>query len=378
MKLREYKDSLHQIKVPSERKEELWTELIHRESEHPEKEKHNSLKAPFRIAIGTAVIFCIFFVMNSSVTMAEHSSGGIIEQVREFFHGFLTSQDNAIMNQEHYNMTDMVEKNIYCDENSHVRMEVLEQLSDGMTVLLTVRYTGLDEKGIQWILTNTENGFLEENSWIMPVFPNDDTEKYGVNYSTEIKHLPEMDTETERYFYVRMQASSMEYSSDKVVFRYRMPEDGEHFLIPSPKETELDAGSEQLDFVVYEIADNGEHPYCELRYLYISGLSYIIYGRVKEDYNLEDREAWWSLSDIGLLYEEDGIQKLLIDTDSFTQNVIPKEENRYSDIVCRSGSFHESEKYTIMKIIDPDSVSKLVFFDANGEHICDLIKLEEE
>lgn len=376
MKLKEYRNSMSQIKVSHEKKEELWKELQSRELK--QEKKHFYARVPFQIALGVGAFICIFLIMNHSVALAENSPEGIIRQVQEFFHGILKKEDNNIINQSNYSMTNIIEQNIYCDENEHVRMEVLEQLSDGITVLLTVRYTGLDEEGIRWISANTENGFLEKNSRIMPVFPDNDLEVYGVNYSSIIDNLPEMNTETERYFYVSMQASGMEYMSGKVVFRYRMPEDGDYFLIPSQKEVELDACSDALDFVVYEIKDNGEHPYCKLQYLYVSGLSYIIYGKVQEDYETEGGVPAWSLSDIGLLCEEGGEQSFLMNANFFVQNITPKEENRYSDIIYRSGSFYESEGYNIIKVFDPHTVRKLVFYDEDGEHMCDLIKLEEE
>lgn len=376
MNLKEYRNSISQIQVSHERKKELWTELTSRE---PKKRKKSFfVKVSFRIALTVGTLVCIFLIMNQSVALAENSPGGIIQQVQEFFLGILKTEDNNIINQSDYNMTDIVEQNIYCDENEHIRMEILEQLADGMTVLLTVRYTGLDAEGIQWLSTNTENGFLEENFRIMPLFPDNNLEMYGVNYMSEINFLHEMNTDKEYFFTVELYASSREYMSDKIVFRYRMPEEGDDFLIPSVKEAELDASIGALDFVVYEIVDKGEHPACELRCLYVSGLSYAVCGKVKEDYEMAEEDDIWSLADFGLLCKEGEDEELLMITNTFSASLIPREENQYSDIIIQGGVFYESEEFTAIKAFDPNAVSKLVFYDENGEHTCDLIKLEEE
>ena len=119
MKLKEYRNSMNQIKVSHEKKEELWKELQSRELE--QKKKHFNARVPFQIALGAGAFICIFFIMNHSVALAENSPGGIIRQVQEFFLGILKKEDNNIINQSNYSMTDIIEQNIYCDENDHVK-----------------------------------------------------------------------------------------------------------------------------------------------------------------------------------------------------------------------------------------------------------------
>lgn len=377
MKLEEYKNSMNQIKVSEEKKEELWDGLIRERTRKERRKKRIFVSTPAWITVGMVTAVCVFLLMNRSITLAEYSPNGILQQLQEFFQGLLTTEDNHIVNQDDYSMTDLVEQNVYYDENSHVRMEVLEKLSDGVTVLLTVRYTGLDEEGIQWLATNTENGFIEQNTWIMPMFPDNDLETYGVNYTATIRCLQEMNTVTERYFYIEMRAASGEYKSDRVVFQYRMPEDGDRFLISSPREVELDAGTDAVDVIVYDIADKGEYPGYELRRLYVSGLSYVIYGKENEEYEKPEETNPQLQPEIGLICQMDGTEYFLTNTNFAGSPAAPREENQYSDIVIQGGVFYETEESARIKTFNPNSLTKLVFYDESGEHICDLIKREE-
>ncbi len=373
MKLEDYKNCMRQLKVPPEKKEELWADLVNR---NPVKRKRRYF-VPLRIAVCAGALLLLLIIVNRSDALAEHSPGGLLEQVQEFFHGLLATEDDPAMNQEDYKMMDLVERNIYCDENSHVRMEILEKLSDGVVVLMTVRYTGLDEAGLQWIAANTENGFIEQNTWIQPVFPENDLETYGVNYMPKINIMQDMDTVTERYFRVELYAASREYMSDRVVFRYRMPEDGVNVLIPSPKEVELNASTEDVDVVIYDIVDRGEYPGYELRRLYVSGLSYVIYAKKQEGEAPEGSDIR-SRSEVGLICSENGEEYRLMNTNFAGSPAAPREENRYSDVVIQGGCFYDTDQFESIRTFDPHSVKMLVFYDEEGEYTCDLIKLEEE
>lgn len=374
MKLNEYISSMKQIKVSQKKKEEIWNELIQKES---------IIKQPFfkktifRFAMGAGIAFLLLFMLNQLPVLAEHNSRTLLQQVQELFQGFLGKEDNDMINQDMYNITGAVVDNVYYDENEHVRMEVLEQLSDGITVLLTIRYTALDEAGMQWLSNNTENEFLQQNFRIAPVIQDNDTISHGVNWIPDIKCLSELNKGCEWYFYVGMRADSLDYQTGKILFRYRMPE-GEELQVPVPREIELEAESENLDFVAYKIAGQDDNSVCEVQYLYVSGLSFMVYGKKGGDWNnLPQEERWSSFT---LIYEEEEEEVRLTAGDFGISDSAPKEENQYSDLII-SGSFykveaHETEEGAALRTFDPDLIEQLVYYDAKGEHICQLIKEE--
>ena len=273
-------------------------------------------------------------------------------------------------------MTDSVSENVYLADDGHVRFEVLEKITDSVLTYMTIRYKAIDAWGMEWLGKNIENGRIEEALKADLVFPNNDTNRYGVNYGYYSDSLEDYNTEREQYFVFLLSAISGDYQSNKITLQYKMPDGIET--------AELDVG-DGLKFVKYKLSGD-DNEYFSTDYLYASGLSFVVYGQLKDGVSLADITSMgWDGDNesVTFYYQEDGIEKC-IRTDPGEMvhcwgNPKKSEYNQYSNLLIASSSVllrqEENESYDsvgrqIPKIaaFRAESITKLVIKDQTGEH----------
>lgn len=124
--------------VPSdEKKAEVWKKI---ETEIEEREVISKKRKyrGFKKVLGTlAAMAAVFAVLIIPTTI-------FAEEIKDFFSGIFSQnkQVGKITEQKVFEVT---------DEASHIKVEVLELISDGHSAMATVVYTALDEKGREWI-----------------------------------------------------------------------------------------------------------------------------------------------------------------------------------------------------------------------------------
>ena len=97
-----------------------------------------------RVAAAAAVLVISFAVLF-------RYSPAFAEKMKALFGGYIGKDESVIKTDKIKDINDKVVTGIYCDENEDLRFEVLESLSDGMHVYMTVRYTALSENGKSWL-----------------------------------------------------------------------------------------------------------------------------------------------------------------------------------------------------------------------------------
>lgn len=166
-----------------------------------EKDETRKIKRKVKLRYGlTAIALCFIF------------SGTVFaEEIKGILSGLMTN----------YNIiSEYVFTGIYKDSDGHVEFTIEELMSDKITTRAVIKYTALDDVGKEWM--NNDIAFDYNSFNITPVFKDDNTALYGVNYGLILDELTEYSTETERYFEIGVKASSDEFGTDSVNIRYSL------------------------------------------------------------------------------------------------------------------------------------------------------------
>ena len=223
------------------------------------------------------------------------------EKIKSFFGGYIGKDNKNINLTETPDMENKVEKDVLTDENEHLRFEILEQLNDGMMVIMTVRYTTKDDIGRKWLADHyvienygegkdktyfcrddseyskwkhsvewddTVQSYVEDNLslWLLP-----DRELGFVDTGFGgFRELYEYQSEDERYFVITMLMSSPDYlSSQKVLLRYP--------FMDSCKGITIIPDKNNSEFVAYKLlAEDENEKHTDIKSLRVSGLSFIL------------------------------------------------------------------------------------------------------
>lgn len=378
---KEIKDSYSDIKLSETSKRALYEKILTEgEKRKQEKSKKGCAHIVPRIAIAAMIaVICASSLAIGNVALAQN---GLLEEIQNLFSGFFQS-DNEIIDYGNEDLTDFVSENVYMADDGHVRFEVLEKITDSVQTYMTIRYKAIDTWGMEWLNKNTENGRIKKALYANLVFPDNNTKRYGVNYGCYIEDLEEYNTEREKYFVLFLAALSGDYQSNKITLQYKMPDGTET--------AELDVG-DGLQFVKYKLSgDNNE--YFSTDYLYVSGLSFVVYGQLKDGVSLTDITSmeWGGDESVTFYYQEDGTEKYVC---SDPQEMIhywgrPKksEYNQYSNLVIASGNVlldqeenlgYDSARRQIPKVaaFDPESITKFVIKDKTGEYTYQVERIE--
>ncbi len=249
-------------------------------------------------------------------------------------------------------MQENIQYSFYDDNDGHIQMTVEEFLSDEMTVLMTVHYKALDEKGKEWLLNrNFENdakasvsiGYGSGAGFGIAPDMQDNTIIHGVNVSFNTEELTDFRTDTDRYFVLYYEASSRDYDSGEGIFAYPMTN--------SHKTVYLDTKGNVSVETFELLSDKVPSEYFKPTHIEISDLSFVIYAMQNGVYETfsEPRNYGqrWILPD----EEYNNIRIYLVTESGKTERLNgwmnathPDEKNNYSDLVLLSGRLPDGIK----------------------------------
>ena len=259
--------------------------------------KKKSVGFPRIITKAAAVIVGVLVLSFAIIKM----NPAFAEKIKSFFGGYIGKDNKNINLTETPDMENKVEKDVLTDENEHLRFEILEQLNDGMMVIMTVRYTAKDDIGRKWLADHyvienygegkdktyfcrddseyskwkhsvewddTVQSYVEDNLslWLLP-----DRELGFVDTGFGgFRELYEYQSEDERYFVITMLMSSPDYlSSQKVLLRYP--------FMDSCKGITIIPDKNNSEFVAYKLlAEDENEKHTDIKSLRVSGLSFIL------------------------------------------------------------------------------------------------------
>ena len=320
------------------------------------------------------------------------------EKVKSFFGGYIGKDNESINLTETPDMEKKVEKDVLTDENEHLRFEILEQLNDGMMVIMTVRYTAKDDIGRKWLADHyvienygegkdktyfcrddsknlkwkhsvewddTVQSYVEDNLslWLLP---DKDLGFVDTGFG-EFRELYEYQSEDERYFIVTMLMSSPDYlSSQKVLLRYP--------FMDSCKGITIIPNNNKNEFVSYKLfAEDENENHTDIKSLRVSGLSFILDSDNTEfPVKLED-----IISEIKIFTEND--KEGFVCTSVGYKSIINEQSSHDSKGTVYNGYFNkrgiESQKedlseYDKVYSYDKNSVKEIIIIWKNGESSC--------
>ncbi len=233
----------------------------------------------------------------------------------------------------------------YTDKDDHVHLAVEEYITDGQRAFLTVRYTALDDEGKEWL-----DGFAPKYSelCIYPYIP--------ITGGFGNREIEEYRTETERCYYLQFNVDSVE--TDQLLFIYSMTEGTRTKIFTLDENT--------VRRKLYKLVGEGSptelyQPTC----IALSELDYTIYGKniglyeyyVDRDGNTQmasfvtaEQVEMMRKIPIYFVYQ-DGRKRRIFWTVGTGGDVVPTEENGYSDTTIASGIQEPSylPEYTAIK-----------------------------
>lgn len=245
-----YKDTFEKIRPTQDETERIQKELMR--VSRGDQRKQSTLRR--RYVPGKIAVAALAAVMVLGTTV-------FADEVKDLFSGFLNREEET---------AEYVKENVFQVSDGHVCMQVLELLSDEVSVQMTVKYEAEDETGKEWL--NSIDKMENEDLYIIPDFQ-ENTLKYGTNLSAGCLEMEEYRTDTERYFYVSCENSNWSPALPDGKFTYLLP-DGRHTA-------DMDIS---CNVPVYEYAlqaEDGEilSEYYEPVCIRLSMLSYVIYGK---------------------------------------------------------------------------------------------------
>lgn len=342
MNVNDYRRVMEQIRISEDRKQQIWGRIENSAGQKRKGEK------PIKVAVCISMLVVVFFCL-----LVVQTDSAVAGNIMDFFEGIFAIKENSFVDQSEYDMRESVEKHVYSDQDEHIKMDVLEMLSDGMTTYFTVKYTGLDSEGCEW-LTENHYSFFEQYLEMDPVFPDGNIAQYGVSYGWLSSELTEYAAKNEKYFIVIFNTSSVDYQSNNGVFHYPMYDGQREKILPLAND---------IQFQKYElICDEIENLYYEPRYLYVSGLSFIVYGNRKENFDIlvADPKSEVHESNMVVEIESADITNILNKVYWKFADINPKEDNGFSDMLIASGCFYmDEESSTTITTFDPENVHRI-------------------
>lgn len=244
-----YKDAWNTVHAPAE-----LTSKIKRlkqysvpDTGHAKPKKRNKYA---KAAIAAAVFFIILALPTTSFA----------SYIKEIFTGFWSRQDEA---------ADFVQQNVYEDEDQHIKMSVVEVLSDEVCVQAIIKYTAKDEDGRKWLKDYKPRHQDEDGLYITPDFK----AGHGVSGARDGVELTTYRTENERYFGAFFLGTQWSAFTRQCALSYTLPSGYKY----APIDTKCN-----VPFYEYTLKPQTSvrlSKYYEPKIIRISQLSIVVYGK---------------------------------------------------------------------------------------------------
>lgn len=209
-----------------------------------------------RFPVGKTAAAVLLVVMILSTT-------AFADEVKNIFQGFLKNEDPT---------REYTQENVFEDNDGHVKIQIMELVSDEVSVQMTVKYEALDESGKQWLNSSDITNMDNEQLSIQPDFQGN-TIKYGTNLTSGYTELEEYKSSTARFYYVACTNSNWNPSICQGKFSYQLS-DGAHTAM-----LDLSCNVPVYEYSLHAVNDQKLSQYYEPTYIRLSPLSYVVYGK---------------------------------------------------------------------------------------------------
>lgn len=232
----EYREMQERLLPNEEKREEMWERIVKASAENRKQKRGRYIQIRLISGIAAALLACVLFLPQ--IGLADHINE-LIQTV------FVKGTDN---------ITKEVQKDLYSDEDQHVKMQIREMLSDGSCVYLGIRYQALDQEGREFLVDPkwlAGNGVTSDEPFLF--WPSQEYLKHGTGWNFNLEEIEEMRTDDERYYtyYLFESDDRFSFEDGEMPFQYAMSEVPGHL-----KEGKIDIKS-NLDRVLYRLEKKG-------------------------------------------------------------------------------------------------------------------------
>lgn len=251
----EYQKMQESLLPDPEKREEMWERIVKESAQNKKQRRRDYLKAGLISSTAAALLLCVLFVPQ--IGLADHINE-LIQSV------FVKGTDNV---------TKEVQKDLYSDEDQHVKMQIREMLSDGSCVYLGIHYQALDREGREFLVNSKwfgGNGVTGDKPFCLS---SQEYLKHGTGCTFNLEEIEEMRTDDERYYtyYFFESDDRFSFEDGELPFQYSMSEVPGHL-----KEGKIDIKS-NLDRVLYRLEKKGAgSKEASPIYLSVSKLSFLL------------------------------------------------------------------------------------------------------
>lgn len=228
----EYQEMQESLLPAPEKREEMWERIVKESTQNRKQRRRDYLKTGLISSTAAALLACVLFLPQ--IGLADHINE-LIQSV------FVKGTDN---------ITKDVQKDLYSDEDQHVKMQIKEMLSDGSCVYLGIRYQALDREGREFLVDPkwlAGNGVTSDEAFFF--WPSQKYLKHSTGWTFDLEEVEEMRTDDERYYtyYLFEEDDHFSFEDGELPFQYAMSEVPGHL-----KEGKIDVKS-NLDRVLYRL-----------------------------------------------------------------------------------------------------------------------------
>lgn len=208
--------------MPScEKKEEMWGEILNTFEKRKKQKRVKLMKRSVIGSVTAAVLICMLMIPQI----------GLAERIKYILNSF--TKDSKISKE--------VQQDYYTDQDQHIKMQIKEMLSDGTNVYMGIRYTALDQEGVDWLSEqDVSNRGAKGEEQIFSYLPLEHEIDYSIGYSEDVKERKELAADQERHFVYSYFESgdSSETGHKEQKFRYAMPTGYREISIPRKQNVE--------------------------------------------------------------------------------------------------------------------------------------------
>lgn len=247
-----YKNTMEKVKPTPEQSERMKKQILN----HSLNSQGQTTLRYRRFPVGKTAAAVLLVVMILSTTV-------FADEVKNIFQGFLKNEDST---------REYTEENVFEDNDGHVKIQVMELVSDEVSVQMTVKYEALDESGKQWLNSSDIENMDSEQLSIQPDFQGN-TIKYGTNLGFSYTELEEYKSSATRFYYVTCTNSNWNPSICQGEFSYLLS-DGSHTATLN-----LSCNVPVYEYSLHAVNDQKLSQYYEPTYIRLSPLSYVVYGK---------------------------------------------------------------------------------------------------
>lgn len=245
-----FRTTFEHVKPTQEQSDRMREQVMGASFEQREKTADSASHKRFGIRKAAVVAFILLF----SITV-------FAGRMEDLFNGLLKNEKTA---------REYVEEDIFQDSDGHVQIQVMEFLSDEVTIQMTVKYEALDEEGEAWLESEEIDQWKYEG---LSITPDSENKTMVPSHSCGWDELEDYRTSKIRYYFVYCICNNLLPSIHQGQFTYLLS-DGLHM-----ERLALPNNVPVYEYALKAVGGEKLSQYYEPTYIRLSKYSFVVYGK---------------------------------------------------------------------------------------------------